>query len=112
MVASHFSGMVSVEKHSAAKLAEERLKAHIARCLPGARVWLFGSRATEGALRRSDFDLAVDQGSGGSDRALIDFEESIREDPEIIYPVDVVNLRGAPESLRINIERDGIPWTI
>lgn len=97
-------------EHPATKLAEDRLKAHVFRYLPNARVWLFGSRAKKGALRRSDFDLAVDPGSATPECALIDFEESIREDPEIIYPVDVVDLRQASESLKANIERDGILW--
>lgn len=103
--------MTTSVEYPAAKLAEKRLKAHIALHLPDAQVWLFGSRAKKRALRRSDFDLAVDLGSAASERALIDFEESIREDPEIIYPVDVVDLRRVPASLRVNIERDGILWT-
>lgn len=102
--------MIATLEHPAAKLAEERLKAHITRHLPDAQVWLFGSRAKRSALRRSDFDLAVEPGSSTPDQALFDFEASIREDPEIIYPVDVVDLRSAPATLRSHIERDGILW--
>jgi predicted nucleotidyltransferase len=102
--------MESSAEHPAAKLAEARLKAHIARHLPDAQVWLFGSRATRKALRRSDFDLAVDLGSRTPAWALFDFEASILEDSEIIYPVDVIDLRSAAPALRANIERDGILW--
>ena len=98
-------------EHPAAKLAETRLRAHITRHLPDAKVWLFGSRAQKAGLRRSDFDLAVEPGSNTSNTALADFEASIGEDPEIIYPVDVVDLRTAPATLRVNIERDGILWS-
>ena len=107
---SHFLAMSLKEKHPAVALAERRLKMHIAKHLPNARVWLFGSRATGAALRRSDFDLAVQPGSGTPDTDLIDFEASVREDFEIIYPVDVVDLRRAPESLKQSIEKDGILW--
>ncbi|HKK19495.1 MAG TPA: nucleotidyltransferase domain-containing protein [Opitutales bacterium] len=97
-------------EHPAARLAEARLKAHIARHLPDAQVWLFGSRAKQNALRRSDFDLAVEPGSSTPDQALLDFETSVREDPEIIYPVDVIDLRRVSATLRSHIERDGVLW--
>lgn len=105
-----FLGMSTKEEHPAVALAERRLKMHIAKHLPNARVWLFGSRATGAALRRSDFDLAVQPGSESPDTDLINFEASIREDFEIIYPVDVVDLRRAPESLKQSVEKNGILW--
>ena len=97
-------------KHPAVDLAERRLKALARQHLPQARIRLFGSRATGEALRRSDFDLAVEPGPHG-ERDLWDFEEAIRNDPEIIYPVDVVDLTDAPKTLRGKIESEGIIWT-
>lgn len=102
--------MSTQAEHPAAKLAEERLKIHLAQHLPNAQVWLFGSRAKRKALRRSDFDLAVQPGPGTAETALIDFEASIREDYEIIYPVDVVDLRSVPAALRQSIKKEGILW--
>jgi len=103
--------MANSRQHPVAKLAEDRLKAHAKRFLPDAQVWLFGSRATAKALRRSDFDLAVLMGSETPESALTDFTETIKADPEIIYPVDIVDLRTATPSLRNEIQRNGILWT-
>ena len=80
------------------------------RLLPNARVWLFGSRALNKALRRSDFDLAVELDPGISESVLWEFEAAVQADPEIIYSVDVVNLRSAPEVLCEKIQREGILW--
>jgi predicted nucleotidyltransferase len=102
--------MSILSEHPAVQLAEKQLKLHISRHLPKAQVWLFGSRARQKGLRRSDFDLAVDLGSETPESALNDFEESIRADTEIIYQVDVVNLRSVSTTLRANIQREGILW--
>ncbi len=91
-------------------LAEQRIKAHIAQHLPGGRVWLFGSRARGDALRRSDFDLAVEL-RDHADTDLWALEEAILADPEIIYSVDVVNLASAPKGLREKVTAEGILWT-
>lgn len=98
------------QRHPAVDLAERRVKMHLRKHLPCARVWLFGSRARGEAMRRSDFDLAVELGRHG-EADLRAFEEAIRVDPEIIYPVDVLNFASAPESLRSKIRGEGISWT-
>ena len=105
-----FPSMSVINGDSVAKLAEARLKAHVARHLPDAKVWLFGSRAKGKSLRRSDFDLAVELGPNTPETAWFDLETSIREDPEIIYPVDIVDLRTVSTTLRGNVEREGILW--
>jgi predicted nucleotidyltransferase len=96
--------------HPAAKLAEDRLRWHVQQQLPSAQVWLFGSRAVNAARRRSDFDLAVRLSSEASKTALADFEDAVIADPEIIYPVDIVDLRTASPTLRDAVKRDGILW--
>jgi predicted nucleotidyltransferase len=75
--------------------------------LPDRPVYVFGSRATGGARRRSDLDLAV----GGSipltlrQRALLhdDFDES-----DLPIKVDVVDLNAISPEFRHRIEHDFI----
>lgn len=99
------------EPHKAVTLAEDQLRSHARDILPNAKIWLFGSRATNEALRCSDFDLAVQLDGKTPETVLMDFEESIRSDPNIIYPVDVINLNKAPSHLRQEVLRNGILWT-
>ena len=96
--------------HPAAKLAEERLRWHVQQQLPKARVWLFGSRALQQARRRSDFDLAVQLSADAPEATLGSFEDAVASDSEIIYPVDIVDLRTASAALKEAVERDGILW--
>ncbi len=110
MARDHCNPMETV-LHPAVKLAEDRLRLHVRELLPEARVWLFGSRALQQARRRSDFDLAVQLGSGTPESALDAFEEAVASDPEIIYPVDVVDLRTATSALREAVASGGILWT-
>ena len=101
---------METSSQSAAKLAEDRLRLHAEQLLPGARVWLFGSRATDQARRRSDFDLEVLPGEDTPESALEAFEEAVAFDPEIIYRVDVIDLRTVAPALRQAVEREGIQW--
>lgn len=103
--------MLSAHHHPAVDLAEARLRAHARKFLPEAKIWLFGSRAKQKARRRSDFDLAVELKVGSPETALTDFETAVQSDPEIIYPVDVVDLRNAPPELRERILNEGVLWT-
>ncbi|WP_269527028.1 nucleotidyltransferase family protein [Coraliomargarita parva] len=96
--------------HPAVELAKARISQHIREHLSGAQVWLFGSRARGDASRRSDFDLAYKPAKSLAPDAVSRFEDALRNDPEIIYPVDLVNLDQAPEPLRKHIEAEGILW--
>jgi predicted nucleotidyltransferase len=102
--------MFSTRHHPAVDLAEVRLKAHARRFFPDGKVWLFGSRAKQQGRRRSDFDLAVELGAGSAVTALAEFEAAVSSDPEIIYPVDVIDLQKAPPDLREQIRKEGILW--
>jgi predicted nucleotidyltransferase len=96
--------------HPAAQLAEARLRLHVDKYFAHARVWLFGSRARGEALRRSDFDLAFEPLEGFENASLLAFEDAVQNDPEIIYPIDLVNLSESGDTLRQQIEREGILW--
>jgi len=95
---------------SLARLAERRLRAHPDAHLRGARVWLFGSRARSEPGRRSDFDFAFEPGPEFDENAPLAIEEAARGDPEIIYPIEWIDLRGASEAVRQRVEREGAPW--
>jgi predicted nucleotidyltransferase len=70
------------------------------------RVVLFGSRARGDHGRRSDIDLAVDApGATLADRALL---AELVEDAPALVGIDLVRLDQADESLRQEIEREGI----
>ena len=72
---------------------------------PGAKVWVFGSRAKKRARRGSDLDLAVDAGrrlSAAEAAALAEaFEESA-----LAYEVDIVDLHAVSESFAALIRSD------
>jgi predicted nucleotidyltransferase len=75
--------------------------------VPDRPVFVFGSRATGKALRRSDLDLAIGGGPMSlSLRAELneDFDES-----DLPITVDVVELATASEAFRSRIERDWLP---
>lgn len=69
----------------------------------GARVWVFGSRATGRARRYSDLDLAVDAGR----RLTIDETATLREafeESDLPYVVDIVDWNTVNEGFRKIIE--------
>jgi predicted nucleotidyltransferase len=100
----------TLQPHPAVQLAEERLRRHIGQHFTNARVWLFGSRARGDALRRSDFDLAFEPLDGFDAASLFAFEDAVEHDPEIIYPIDLVNLSEAGDLLRTRVEQEGVLW--
>ena len=76
---------------------------------PKAKIILFGSRAQQTHVERSDIDIAVDAGYElrphqiGEAKAM--FEVST-----IPYPIDVVDMQNIPPALREQIIKDGIVW--
>jgi uncharacterized protein len=73
-------------------------------------VVLFGSRARGEAGRRSDFDLAIVPRSEYTAKERLAFIEALDESPEIIYPVDVVDLSEAGPELKRRIAEEGVTW--
>ena len=94
---------VSLSEHPAVRRAEAAIKLGASRFMPDARLFLFGSRARGDALARSDFDLAFEPSSPSfTDAQYFAFQEYLEESPELIYPVDLVGLRTAPQALLIS----------
>lgn len=85
------------------RIVEDILSTHV----PDRPVFVFGSRATGKARRRSDLDLAVGGGAPLTlrQRALLndDFDES-----DLPIRVDVVDLNAISPEFRHRIERDFI----
>jgi predicted nucleotidyltransferase len=79
----------------AAKFAADVIRRHLPD--PAYRVFLFGSRATEGAAERSDVDIGI-EGPGPVPRsALAAIEDEIEEAPTL-YTIDVVDFARVPEN--------------
>jgi predicted nucleotidyltransferase len=75
-----------------------------------ARVYLFGSCATEAARRYSDIDVAIDPFGSLPPRALPDLREAL-EESHVPYDVDVVDLSAAPPELRERVRHEGVLWS-
>lgn len=72
------------------------------------RVLVFGSRATGGARRASDIDLAV-EAPGATATEWSDLVEAL-DQTSVPYEMDVVRLDTLQQgALRARIERDGLP---
>jgi predicted nucleotidyltransferase len=73
----------------------------------GVRVWVFGSRATGTARRRSDLDLAL-EGPEPLDPAVTgELAEALLES-DLPYTVDLIDLRTVAPEFRARIGRDCI----
>jgi predicted nucleotidyltransferase len=77
---------------------------------PGAKIWVFGSRAGGRARRYSDLDLAVDAGRRLTLDELAILVEAFR-DSDLPFKVDVVDWHGISDSFRerIAVERVALP---
>ena len=85
--------------------ATKRIKSKV----PGAKVYLFGSRARENHNERSDIDIAIDTGSPISltEKGQI---LSMIDALNIPQKTDVVDFQRAPQALKDNILKEGILW--
>jgi len=99
-----------VSPAEAVALVEHRLRAHLARWLPDARVILFGSRARGQARRRSDFDLGVRLRARAGVDALNRFRAAVEDGGRIISKVDIVDLLTASPALAAADAAEGIVW--
>ncbi len=75
-----------------------------------ARVYLFGSFARGQASRVSDIDVAILPAEPLPIGLLAEIQEEL-ENSESLYPVDLVDLSGAPEPFRSRVLNEGVPWT-
>jgi len=99
-----------VSPAEAVALMEHRLRAHLARWLPDARVILFGSRARGQARRRSDFDLGVRLRARAGVDALNRFRAAVEDGGRIISKVDIVDLLTSSPALAAADAAEGIVW--
>ena len=77
--------------------------------LPGAKVYLYGSRARGDFQAGSDIDLAIDAGKKINHELLLKMYGDIEETnlPTLFDVVDIYSI--SPEML-VNIKKDWIPW--
>ncbi len=73
----------------------------------GAKVWVFGSRATGATKRSSDLDLAIDAGRKLSLSELSALNNAF-EDSDLPYTVDLVDWTTTSEAFRTIIERERV----
>ncbi|HTT80317.1 MAG TPA: nucleotidyltransferase domain-containing protein [Stellaceae bacterium] len=72
----------------------------LAACLPpGAKVWVFGSRASGRARRYSDLDLAIDAGRPLSFSETATLREAF-DDSDLPHQVDVVDWQAIDDNFR------------
>lgn len=75
------------------------------------KVWVFGSRATGGAKRFSDLDLALQGAQALPQGVLRDLAESF-DDSDLPWKVDVLDWAETGAAFRQIIERDRVPFPI
>ena len=92
------------------KQYKEQLIAIIHSYLPGAKIYLFGSRATRKEKEGSDIDIAIDIGKKIDHTIYLKIVGEIAES-NIPMEVDVVDFLEANEKLKNDIVREGIIWT-
>ena len=96
--------------HLKALSADEILAevAHIiARFLPDARIFLFGSRARGDAEQTSDFDFAIDAGSKIPLDAIARIEDEI-EELRTLKSIDIVDLNRVNPAFKTIILKTGV----
>jgi predicted nucleotidyltransferase len=76
--------------------------------VPGAKVWVFGSRAKGTTRRGSDLDLAVDNGAPLPTSITARLDEAFDEAP-LPYRVDVVDMQSVSAAFKVIVERDRVP---
>lgn len=77
---------------------------------PGARIYLYGSRARGTHYERSDIDIAIDLGKKLNFVDVGEARDMFRES-NIQYSIDVVDLHGIPDYLKEEILKEGIVWS-
>ena len=85
-------------------LLQQILNRHI----PGARIWVFGSRIKGTARRGSDLDLAIDSGAPLRPSTRIELAETLDEAP-LPFNVDLVDLQTISPAFRAHIDAHKLP---
>jgi predicted nucleotidyltransferase len=74
-----------------------------------AEVWLFGSCARDEVMQHSDIDIAILPHDDLPDGFFAVLSTDI-EDSDIVYDVDLVDLRHASPALVDEVRLEGVPW--
>jgi len=77
--------------------------------LPKCKVYLFGSRARKEHTQGADIDLALDNGKPVDVKIIYKIKEKI-ENSTIPLFVDLVDINTADETIKKEIESEGILW--
>ena len=77
--------------------------------LPTCKIFLFGSRARGHHGSRSDIDLALDNGQAIPGYVLLEIKDAV-EQSNVPFFVDIVDLHSTSDSLKKEIQRDGVSW--
>ncbi len=78
--------------------------------LPDCIIYLFGSRARQDNREGADIDIALFAGDVAiSFNTLLMIRSDLEESSLPVF-VDVVDLNRAPDSLKKEVDRDGIKW--
>jgi predicted nucleotidyltransferase len=88
-----------------AAIVRDVLRQHLP---PGARAYVFGSRARGGARRYSDLDLALEWDRALEFDVISEIAEALSES-DLPYKVDIVDLSIIEPSFRARIVADCIP---
>ena len=85
------------------------LRAVLASCLPAeTTIWVYGSRATGGARRYSDIDLALEAAEPLDETTLAALRDALSES-DLTIKADVVDLRAVDPAFRRIIQGQMIP---
>ncbi len=76
--------------------------------IPGAKVWVFGSRANGTTRRGSDLDLAIDAGAPLPFSMAVHLADAFEEAP-LAYTVDLVDLHNISPEFRALIDARRLP---
>ncbi|MCK4517627.1 nucleotidyltransferase domain-containing protein [Candidatus Babeliales bacterium] len=81
----------------------------IAKHLPNAKIYLYGSRARNEETKYSDIDIAIDTGENADKHKMALIRLSL-DDLNIPFEVDVVDLHNVSEKMQKNIRNEGVSW--
>ena len=88
---------------------KEKIIKLINKHLPNAKIYLFGSRATNQEQDTSDIDIAIDLGKPAPQHKIALIKLSI-DDLNIPLDIDIVDIYKIPETFKKDINKEKIIW--
>lgn len=98
-----------MEKLTIDPAVQTKLIAVLNALFPEAKMYLFGSFATNKARPYSDVDIALDAGQKIDLRRISEAKSMLRES-SIPYTIDLVDVHRLPEEMRSQISKEWIVW--